>query len=359
VGVSLPLLIPRRRLCWRIAQAAVFCVGAGIVLALFHRPRVGLTALWNVLVPVAPALLVVAPGLWRNVCPLGSAALFPRHMGWSARRRLSVPMQGWLALTGLVLLLAIVPLRHAALNTEGPLTGAILVGVGLLAVGMGLAFEWKSGWCSGICPVHPVEKLYGARPAISPPNAHCTQCHRCSAVCPDSTPNMTPLIAPGTTAHAIMGTMLVGGFPGYVWGWFQVSDGTGTSAAGLADAYAWPFGGLVVTLALYLVVRSVTPMRGRAILALGFAASAVSCYYWFRLPMLIGFGRYPGEGVLVDLSGGLPAWTPVALQAAAVAFFAWWMVVRPARRRAWTIRPPFAAGVEPIVEADGSRLARA
>lgn len=353
------VLTHRQRLAWRIVQGVVFAIGAGIVLALFLRPRLGLAALWNVLVPVAPGLLVVAPGLWRNICPLGSVALLPSHMGWSARRRLSVPMQGWLTLTGLLLLLTIVPLRHAALNTDGPLTGSILVGVGLLAAAMGIAFEWKSGWCSGICPVHPVERLYGARPALSLPNAHCTRCHRCSAVCPDSTPEMTPLISPPTPAYAIAGTVLVGGFPGYVWGWFQVSDGVGAGPEGLLEAYAWPFAGLAASLALYLIVRSVTPTDRRGLLARGFAAAAVSCYYWFRLPMLLGLGAYPGEGVLLDLSRVLPGWTPLVLRSSAVAFFVWWLLLRPGRRRAWTIRPPFATGLRLGVERGATGLTSA
>lgn len=338
-------LTPRGRLAWRGAQVAVFGVGMGIVAALLFWPSVGLTALWNILVPVAPALLVFAPGLWRNVCPLGSTALWARHMGLSARQRISPETQGWFALTGLVLLLTIVPLRHIVLDTNGPVTGVILILVGMLSIAMGVAFEWKSGWCSGLCPVHPVEKLYGVRPAVSVRNAHCTECQRCTAVCPDSTPSMNPLAAPPTAGHAITGTVLVGGFPGFVWGWFQVSDSVGTDARATVEAYAMPAFGLIATLLVYLILRSALARRRHEILVRCFAAAAVSCYYWFRLPMLIGFGAFPGEGMLIDLRGALPAWVPLGLQAAATMMFTWWTVLRPARRRSWSLRPPFAQGV--------------
>ncbi|HMN41108.1 MAG TPA: hypothetical protein PKE29_09695 [Phycisphaerales bacterium] len=340
-------LSPRSRLAWRAAQTAAFAAGIGIVVALLVWPRVGLALLWNVLVPVAPALLVVAPGLWRNVCPLGSTALWSRHMGLSARRKLSPNMQGWFALVGLILLLVIVPLRHVVLNTHGPVTGSILIAVGVLSILMGMAFEWKSGWCSGLCPVHPVEKLYGVRPAVSVRNAHCTECHRCTAVCPDSTRGMNPLFAPRTRGHAITGAVLVGGFPGYVWGWFQVSDSVGTHARAIGEAYALPFLGLAATLLVYLCLRKALARRHRDILVRCFAAAAVSCYYWFRLPMLVGYGPFPGEGTLVDLRATLPAWAPMGLQIAAAAFFVWWMVLRSAPKRAWTLRPPFASGVAP------------
>ncbi|MCC6320151.1 MAG: ferredoxin [Phycisphaerales bacterium] len=349
---SLTTLAPNQRLGWRVVQSVTFAAGLFIVIALLVRPRLGLGALWNVLVPIAPSLLVVAPGLWRNVCPLGSTALWTRHMGLSARRRLSPSAQGWFALGGVVLLLLIVPLRHIVLNTNGPVTGLVLLAVGLASIGIGMTFEWKSGWCSGLCPVHPVEKLYGQRPALSVANAHCTECFRCTAVCADSTPWMSPLVTPGTTGHRTAGTLLVGGFPGYVWGWFQVSDAAGLDARGLATAYAWPFAGLFATLVVYLALRSIVDKRAVDTLGRVFAAAAVSCYYWFRLPMLVGFGRFAGEGVLIDVHGALPSWTPTALRIASTMFFVWWLVFRTSPRRSWAVRPRYAAGHQPGSERD-------
>jgi hypothetical protein len=45
---------------WRVLQTSFFLVGAVILLALFAWPSLGLHLLWNVLIPVAPALLVIA-----------------------------------------------------------------------------------------------------------------------------------------------------------------------------------------------------------------------------------------------------------------------------------------------------------
>lgn len=344
---SLSVLSPRYRLAWRIAQAAVLLVGLGIVAALFVRPTVGLDALWNVLVPVAPALLVLAPGVWRNICPLGSTALLSRHMGLSKRRRLSVVAQGWFALAGVALLLLIVPLRHVVLNTNGVATGLVLLGVGAASIVVGLNFEWKSGWCSGLCPVHPVEKLYGIRPLLAVPNAHCTECFRCTSVCPDSTPRMDPLVSPNTVPHIIAGTVLVGGFPGFVWGWFQVSDAAGATTWGIAQAYLYPIAGLLATLAVYLMLRTSVGNGGQERLIRLFAAAAVACYYFFRLPMLVGFGAYAGEGMLVDLSALLPHWVSVVLRIAPVLFFGWLLLLRETPRRSWAARPSYAPGFAP------------
>lgn len=326
---------------WRVAQGAVLVVGLGMVAALLLMPPLGLTLVWNILIPVAPALLVFAPGIWRNICPLGTTGLLARHAGKSAQVKLTPERQGRFALGGLALLLVIVPLRHVVLNTNGPLTALALMASAVAAAWLGTRYEWKSGWCAGLCPVHPVEKLYGVRPAISVANAHCDQCQRCSAVCSDSAKAMHPLRAPPTALHQWMGTVLTGGFAGYVWGWFQVADG-----ASLSEAFALPFAGMAVTLVLFLGMRALLPAGRDELLVRTFASAAVATYYWYRLPMLLGFGAHPGDGVLVDLSANLPEWTPHACRLATTALFGWWLVLRtPGHKRAWSVRPPYATGI--------------
>jgi len=335
------LLTPRARTAWRIVQFAVWLVGAAIVLALLIRPVIGIHAFWNVLIPVAPALLVFAPGLWRNICPLASTALLARHMDRSARNRVSPEWQGRLLLIGVVALFALVPLRHVVFDTSGPATAIVLLALGAVAILMGTRFEWKSGWCSGVCPVHPVERLYGTAPAISPPNAHCTSCERCVQPCPDSTPALTPLSTKNGMPRRIAGLLMVGAFPGFIWGWFQVPDyAPGVGWAHLGNAYAYPLAASAVTLAAFLLLR--TRMNG-AWLTRAFATAAVACYYWFRLPMLFGYGPIPGDGMLVDLTGSLGPWFPVACRLATTALFAWWLLLRAPVRRSWSQRPAFAS----------------
>lgn len=334
-----PLPVRERRL-WRVAQGAVLALGLAVFLALIFAPRVGLFAFWNVLIPVAPALLVFAPGLWRNICPLGTTSLLPRHLDVSSRCRLSPAAHGWLTLGGLVLLLGLVPLRHVILDHSGPATAAVLAILALVAVGMGLVFEWKSGWCSSLCPVLPVEKLYGARPAFSPANAHCVRCQRCSTVCADSTPAMHPQRAPSGTVHRAAGALFIGGFAGYVWGWYQVPESSASGVSLAARAYAYPFVGFAFTLMVYLLLREGLARRHHAMLIRLFAAAAVSCYYWYRLPSLVGFGA--ATGALVDLRAVLPEWFPWASRTATTAIFAYWILVTSGPRRPWTVGPPYA-----------------
>ena len=334
----------RGALAWRTAQLAVWIASLAVLVALVVHPPTGLHAVWNVLIPVAPALFVFAPGVWRNLCPLGTTALAPRHAGRSLRRRPSAAGQGRLALAGVLLLFLVVPLRHVVLDLNGPataLTIAVVVGLGLVA---GTLFEWKSAWCSGLCPVHPVERLYGQEPLVTPPNMHCRTCERCVTPCPDSVPGLHPLAGTRTAAQRTAGTLMVGGFAGFVWGWFQVPDYAGAEGwAHLAQAYGFPLGGLAATVVLFLALRRLVPERNRLLLVRGFAAAAVACYYWYRLPMLAGFGAFPGDGVLVDLRGTLPSWFPVASRSATTALFGGWLLARRRRRRRWTVRPAYSA----------------
>ena len=338
-----PLLSARALRTWRVVQTAVWLVGVAILAALLFAPEIGIHAFWNVLIPVAPALVAFAPGLWRNICPLASTALFPKHVGLSAGRKISLPWQGRFHLIAVVALLVIVPTRHVVLDTSGPATALTIGLLAIVAVLVSFRAGWKSGWCSGLCPVHPVEKLYGSKPIVRLPNAHCKQCFQCVSPCPDSTPDVfsTGRILPD--AGRLARFLLVGGFAGFIWGWFQVPDYTGTEGWNhLGQAFGWPFAGFAATLVLYCILRRSLPDRHEKLLVRCFAAAAIGCYYWYRLPMLFGFGPHPGDGMLLDLTATLTEWFPHACRAATTALFAWWLVASPGERRSWAVRPAFA-----------------
>jgi hypothetical protein len=330
-------------LAWRIAQTLVWLIGALILVALFLWPNLGLLLFWNILIPVAPLLFVLVPGIWRNVCPLATTVLLPRHFGLSKRKTLSFRTLGQLNLLGVLTFYAIVPLRHAVFNCHGEATGLLLVALGALGLAMGFRYEWKSAWCSGLCPVHPVEKLYGAKALWTTANAHCDRCMNCVIPCPDSTPNMHPGASKKTIYHRWSGVLVSGGLPGFIWGWFQVPDQTRLTFSAWAQVYAWPLMGLGVTLAIYVAgMRLIHAGLQRPWLHI-FAATGVSCYYWYRIPALLGFGKFGASGRLVDLSQSLPGWTVWVIPILSSLFFFYWLVFRPSQNLSWVRRPPFGA----------------
>lgn len=149
---------------------------------------------------------------------------------------------------------------------------------------------------------------------------------------------------------------MVGGFVGFIWGWYQVPDYAGGEGwAHLAESYGLPFGGMALSIVLFLVLRRTTGEEHRRLLVRTFAAAAVACYYWYRIPALVGFGAIPGDGMLVDLRGTLPGWFPVASRTATTVLFGWWLVAKTPRKRSWSARPAYSA--EALAKGGSSPLA--
>ena len=59
---------------------------SGGVRPLVRAPGRGLFGLFGVVVPLLPILFFLAPGLWRNICPLAAANQAPRVFGFSRGR---------------------------------------------------------------------------------------------------------------------------------------------------------------------------------------------------------------------------------------------------------------------------------
>ena len=64
---------------------------------LIVSPKAGLWLMWGLAVPLLPALFLIAPGLWRNVCPIAALNQTPRVFGFT--RGLTLP--AWLREYGL------------------------------------------------------------------------------------------------------------------------------------------------------------------------------------------------------------------------------------------------------------------
>jgi hypothetical protein len=222
-------------------------------------------------------------------------------------------------------------------------TAILLASSIVIGVTMGFFYDWKSAWCSTLCPIHPVEKLYGGKTIFSFPNAHCNQCVNCSIPCPDSTPGFHPAIATKTNYQKISGTLIIGFLPGFIWGWFHVPDNHfGINWQTVANVYTMPVAGGILSLAVYIILSQLIKDKKETLLINSFAAAAVSCYYWFRIPELFGFGEYAGDGLLINLKGVLPEWAVIVMSVVTTLFFFVWLTVRRPCKKSWILRPRFA-----------------
>jgi hypothetical protein len=57
---------------------------------------------------------------------------------------------------------------------------------------------------------------------------------------------------------------------------------------------------------------------------------------------LLGFGIYPVDGMLIDLTGILPEWSMQVAVFATTLFFFWWIVFSKQIKTSWSIRPAYA-----------------
>lgn len=327
---------------WRMVQVLVWLVGFAIFFCLLFYPAIGLIAFWNILIPVAPALLVVATGLWRNICPLATTSLFPRHVNISKKRVMPIALQGKLQLAAIIALFVIVPLRHLLFNTNGMATAILLAFTAVTSVTMGLVYDWKSGWCNSLCPVSPVERLYGGNTLFTLHNAHCESCAKCTVPCPDSTPNATPLISRKTICSQLCGLITVGGLPGFIFGWFFIPDYPGNIRFyQVFEAYKMPALGFCISLTVYLLLKPYFSGKKERFLTSCFAAASVSFYYIFRIPALFGFGQFKTDVFLFNLTDIMPQWGMAIIVVCTTMFFFWWLVFRDINRKSWMIRPEY------------------
>jgi len=234
-------------------------------------------------------------------------------------------------------------MRHILFNSNATATAVLLVLLSIVAVLSGFYYDWKSAWCAGMCPVHQVEKLYGTQGIKPFLNAHCGQCHNCSIPCPDSSSMSFSANKQSCSYGSRYTWLFCGGFPGFIWGWFQVPDYEAISSLyQLAYTYAFPSLGFLISLMIFWICSKILSGYAGRFLIKTFTALAVSMYYWYRIPALVGFGVYPGDGMLYDLTGVMPSFVPTLIALVVSVFFFWWFLGRRDRKHTWLIRPEYA-----------------
>src|SRR3954469_6447017 len=75
---QIPSRIPVK--VWHALRAAGLVGGLIVAALLIAVPDTGLFVMWRVVIPSLPVLFLVAPGLWRNLCPLAASNQTPRAL---------------------------------------------------------------------------------------------------------------------------------------------------------------------------------------------------------------------------------------------------------------------------------------
>jgi len=302
---------------WVAARVIVIGFTLAIATLLIVQPELGLKLFWGLAIPLVPALLVIAPGLWRQVCPMATMNQLPRLAGFSRARDLPAGLKTAAFGIAVALFVGAVALRAPLLNQSGPLVGAGILGVLLLAFFGGTVFKGRSGWCGTFCPLAPVQRIYGQAPLIVVKNGYCNPCVGCQKSCYDFNPRAAVFsdIYDDDPRHAAQRRLFMGLLPGLILGYFL---------QGSAPAYGAPLQALILlgaccaSAGLYMIAVAFSPANPYRV-ALVFGIFALCSFYAFAGPALVatvaGLAGIEAAPALLQASQGIGAVLAIALAA--------------------------------------------
>ncbi len=263
---------------------ATLCLAGALILTPF-----GLTLFWGLAIPLLPALFVIAPGLWRQVCPMALMNQLPLLAGHSFHRDLPGFARHWAFTIAAGAFIAIIAMRAPLLNHNGPLVGFGVIGMLLLALAGGIVFKGRSGWCGTFCPLAPIQRDYGHAPLLLVRNGYCRPCVGCQKNCYDFNPRAAVFedLYDSDPAYAGQRRFFMAMMPGMVLGYFLPI--APVPYGGLARA-AVLLGFICLSVGLYQAAISffrINPFRAANL----FACSALAAFYWFAGPLILSAGQ--------------------------------------------------------------------
>ncbi len=294
-------------------------------LTIFTRTsQTSLAVFWKVIVPIVPILLIIAPGLWRNICPLALINMATYRLSvWLKVQKSSLPARPnhltttrlylWLnrhgTKIGITILCLIIPMRLIALNSSPKALGLVLLIFIAIAVLAGLQMPFKSGWCTSICPMYSVEKAYGMAPILKLENQQCPTlvpdlnislpCSGCSRSCLDL--KLAPLgqlspEKPNSFVQDKTAILFISIMPGLVLAYTILDQSLLALNLHLIEKMGFVYGVFALFLiASHMFYRVLTKMPTKNMtqhnrhVNLCFVFCALNCYYLDTLPRTINF----------------------------------------------------------------------
>jgi nitrite reductase (NADH) large subunit len=269
---------------WWIVRAAVLAATLTVVALLWFDSPLGLRIFWGVAIPLLPIFFFVAPGVWRNICPLASSNQLPRALKWTRAMTLPPWLKRYSYAISIAFFVIFVSLRKVGLQTSGLWSGVLLLAVMVSAFGGGMIFKGKSGWCSSICPLLPVQRVYGQTPFLLVANTHCQPCVGCTKNCYDFNPKVAYLADLHEDASWSAGRkFFVAAFPGLILGFFRVPSVPNASIAliyGELGLY------VAASVAVFVLLDAFVGASTHKLTTL-YAVAAINIFYWYAFPVIV------------------------------------------------------------------------
>lgn len=313
---------------WQLTRSMSLIAVGALLVALVVAPDVGLTTLWGVIIPAFPLLFLLAPGLWRNICPLAAMNQLPRRRGFSRARTAPPWLKEYAFVIGFGSFFLIASSRKWLFNTNGPATAVLIVALLGAALLGGYLLKGKSGWCSSLCPLLPVQRLYNQTPFITLANSHCDPCVGCAKNCYDFNPSVAYLsdLYDDNRYYSGYRRFFAAAMPGFVAAYFLTPNAPAISLPALYTQLAL---GMALSVAIFYTLDAFLKVSTATLTALA-AASAFNLFYWFSLPPWLAT-----IGGLLGLAP--PLWLAWLGQAGLLALTLWWL------QRTFAKEPQFVA----------------
>lgn len=273
--------VPQR--IWNIGRFLTVGVGYGLVIASFTSPKAALFIFWKIIVPVLPILLFIAPGLWRNICPMAALNQAPRLFKFGRALLLPNWLKNYAYLIGIIMFVVIIPTRKELFNLSGPALGLLLLFAFTAALFGGYFFKGKSGWCSSFCPMLSLERLYGQSPFVTVPNSYCEPCVGCAKNCYDFNPALANVADHNDNDRRSSNyrRLFAGILPGLILGFYLVPD---PPHINILTMYEWIALFMFGSLGIFLLLETVFKTASLRLPTL-FGAIALNYFYLFNFPI--------------------------------------------------------------------------
>jgi NADPH-dependent 2,4-dienoyl-CoA reductase/sulfur reductase-like enzyme/ferredoxin len=280
--------MPRRGPAWAWVVLRVLALGVALALAgtLVVEPALGLALWWGLVIPVVPALLVVAPGLWRQVCPMAALNQLPRALKRGGDRELPAGLKNWAFAIALGLFVGAVALRQPWLNHDGLAVSIVILVMLAAALAGGWLFKGRSGWCGTFCPLGPIQRTYGQAPLVLVRNGYCEPCVGCQKNCYDFNPRAAVFsdVYDDDPRYAAQRRLFMGLLPGLLLGYFLAAP---LGVQGAAQGLALLLGASAASAGVYGLALAFVPSTPYRV-SLAFGAVAITVFYFFAGPLIVG-----------------------------------------------------------------------
>jgi nitrite reductase (NADH) large subunit len=282
---------------WTVMRWFGVACALSIVAASILDPPLGLLIFWGVFVPIVPLIFLIAPALWRNVCPMASLNQLPRTLGFTRGLTLPLWVQQYAPLISAGLFLSIVAFRKVLLESSGLALAVFLLSVLALAFLGGVLFKGKSGWCSQFCPMLQVERFYGQSPLVVVRNSHCRPCVGCTKNCYDFNPTAAYLadLYDDNPRLGANRKLFAGAMPGLILAFFTQPALTDITATSVLLLYGRILLFVAAGVGIFMAVEAVSNLSSYK-LVLGHVVVALNLFYWFVAPRAMqqfGLGETP------------------------------------------------------------------